>query len=87
MPARSLVLVIARFLTGHLPIQSPLVIVYLVIADMFSLQIVYFRMHFSGNSGFSRNSGHFEADGRIHYYERRLYMPLELNGRAVVLFT
>ena len=60
-------------------IQSPLVIVYLVIVesliivDMFSWPIVYFSLHLSRNSGFSCNSGHFEDDGRIHYYQRRLY--------------
>ena len=25
------------------------------------------------NSGITRYSGHFAADGRIHYYESRLY--------------
>ena len=60
-------------------IQSPLVIVYLVIVeylvivDMFSGPIVYFSMYFSCNSGFSCYSEQFAADGQIHYYERRLY--------------
>ena len=60
-------------------LQSPLVIVYLiiveslVIVDLLRWPIVYFIMHFSWNSGFSCNSGHFEADGKIHYYQRRLY--------------
>ena len=30
-------------------------------------------MYFSRNSGITRYSGHFAADGRIHYYESRLY--------------
>ena len=33
-------------------------------------------MYFSGNSGFTRNSGDFEADGRIHYYKRQLYLHI-----------
>ena len=33
-------------------------------------------MYFSHNSGFSRYSGQFAADGQIHYYERRLYILL-----------
>ena len=33
-------------------------------------------MYFSRNSGFSCYSGQFAADGRIHYYERRLYLQL-----------
>ena len=60
-------------------VQSPLVIVdllivdSLVIVDRLSRPIVYFSMYFSRNSGFFRYSGQFAADGRIHYYERRLY--------------
>ena len=67
-------------------IQSPLVIVdllivdSLVIVDRLSRPNVYFSMYFSRNSGFSRYSGQFAADGRIHYYERRLYLiPKLLN--------
>ena len=61
-------------------IQSPLVIVdpviveFLVIVDRFCRPIVYFSMYFSRNSGITRYSGHFAANGRIHYYERRLYI-------------
>ena len=59
--------------------QSPLVIVDLLIVD--SLVLVdrlsrpngYFSLYFSRNTGFSRYSVQFAADGRIHYYERRLY--------------
>ena len=47
---------------------------FLVIVDRFSGPIVYFSMYFSRNSGITRYSGHFAADGRIHYYERRLYL-------------
>jgi len=65
--------------TAKKGIQSPLVIVYLVVVesldlvDMFSSQIVYFSMYFSGNRVFSLNSGHFEAVEGIHYYKRQLY--------------
>ena len=41
--------------------------------DRFYGQIVYFSIYFSGNSGITRYSGHFAADGQIHYYESRLY--------------
>ena len=60
-------------------VQSPLVIVslviveFLVIVDRLSRQIFYFSMYFSHNSGITRYSGHFAADGQIHYYESRLY--------------
>ena len=62
-------------------VQSPLVIVYLVIVefpiivDRLCRPIVYFSMHFSRNSGITRYSGQILADGRVHYYERRLYQP------------
>ena len=46
----------------------------LVIVDRLCRPIVYFSMYFSRNSGITRYSGHFAADGRIHYYERRLYL-------------
>ena len=65
-------------------IQSPLVIVdllivdSLVIVDRLNRPIVYSSMYFSRNSGFSRYSGQFAADGRIHYYERRLYLNHEI---------
>ena len=71
-------------------IQSPLVIVdpviveFLVIVDRFCRPIVYFSMYFSRNSGITRYSGHFAADGWIHYYERRLYFNFPTtysNGR------
>ena len=68
---------------GHsFHVQSPLVIVdpvtveFLVIVDRFSGPIVYFSMYFSCNSGITHYSGHFATDGRIHYYERRLYLFL-----------
>ena len=50
-------------------LQSPLVIVdllivdSLVIVDRVSRQNVYFSMYFSRNSGFSGYSGQFAADG------------------------
>ena len=65
-------------------IQSPLVIVdllivdSLVIVDRLSRPNVYFSMYSSRNSGFSHYSGQFAADGRIHYYERRLYLYMKL---------
>ena len=61
-------------------VQSPLVIVYLVIVefpvivDRLCRPIVYFSMYFSRNSGITHYTGHFAGDGRIHYYERRLYL-------------
>ena len=70
---------ILAYLLLNNQIQSPLVIVdtlivdSLVIVDRLSRPNVYFSMYFSRNSGFSRYSGQFAADGRIHYYERRLY--------------
>ena len=60
-------------------VQSPLVIVYLVIVefpiivDRLCRPIVYFSMYYSRNSGITHYSGQISADGRIHYYERRLY--------------
>ena len=63
-------------------VQSPLVIVdllivdSLVIVDRLSRPNVYFSLFLSCNSGFSRYSGQFVSDGRIHYYERRLYLDL-----------
>ena len=62
-------------------VQSPLVIVYLVIVE-FSVKvdrlcrpIVYFSMYFSRNSGITRYSGQIRQmdESSIHYYERRLY--------------
>ena len=41
-------------------------------------------MNFSRISGFSLNSGHFEADGRIHYYQRRLYFALTIRERLLI---
>ena len=32
-----------------------------------------FCLYLSRNSGFSCNSGHFEDDGHVHYYQRQLY--------------
>ena len=61
-------------------IQSPLVIVdllivdSLIIVDRLSRPIVYFSMYFSRNSGFSCYSGQFAADWWIHHYKRRLYI-------------
>ena len=59
-------------------VQSPLVIVdllivdSLVIVDRLSRPVVYFSMYFSHNSGLSCYSEQFAADGQIHYYKRRL---------------
>ena len=72
--------IVKMFLEGKKfwKLQSPLVIVDLlivdsfVIVDRFSRPNVNFSMYFSRNSGFSCYSGQFATDGRIHYYERRL---------------
>ena len=72
---------------GH---PTPLVIVYLVIVEFFVIvdrlcrPIVYFSMYFSRNSGITRYSGHFATDGRIHYYERRLYLLNPLRYKNVI---
>ena len=50
----------------------------LVIVDRLSRPNVYFSMYFSRNSGFSGYSGQFATDGRIHYYERRLYINISV---------
>ena len=52
---------------------SILIVDSLVIVDRLSRPNVYFSMYFSCNSGFSHYSGQNADDGRIHYYERRLY--------------
>ena len=75
-------LIIESFFTY---VQSPLVIVdllivdSLVIVDRLSRPNVYFSINFSCNSGFSRYSGQFATDGRIHYYERWLYFLIGIN--------
>ena len=51
-----------------------LIVESLVIVDRFSWLVVYFSLYLCQNSGFSCNSGHFEDDGRIHYYQRQLYL-------------
>ena len=50
------------------------IVEFLVIVDRLCRPIVYFSMYFSRNSGITRYSGHFAADGQIHYYESRLYL-------------
>ena len=58
----------------------------LVTVDRLSRPIVYFSMYFSRNSGFFRYSGHFAADGGIHYYERRLqYLKIKIDIEANLL--
>ena len=65
-------------------VQSPLVIVdllivdSLVIVDRLSRPIVHFSMCISRNSGFFCYSGHFATDIRIHYYKRRLYIAFKI---------
>ena len=72
-------------------LQSPLVIVdlllvdSLVIVDRLSRPNVYFSIYFSLNSGFSRYSGQFATNKRIQYYERRLYLSARKN-RLILKF-
>ena len=81
------------YISIYFCIQSPLVIVdpviveSLVIVDRLCRPIVYFSMYFSRNSGITRYSGHFAADGRIHYYERRLYLQVNNYHRTFITFT
>ena len=69
-----------------LVIVDPVIVEFLVIVDRFWRPIVYFSMYFSCNSGITRYSGHFAADGRIHYYESRLYLHSQFSSCSKVIF-
>ena len=58
----------------------------ITVVDMFSRPIVYFSMYFCNDSGFSCNSGHFEADGWLHYFESQLHFQRSKSESATQLF-
>ena len=52
----------------------------LIIMEKLRRLILYFSMCFFRNSGLSLYSGHFTADGLIHYYESALYFIERVKG-------
>ena len=64
-----------------------LIVDSLNVVDTLSRPNVYFNMYFSRNSEFSRYSGQFDADERILYYERRLYLEIANGQNKCFAFT